>query len=377
MHILIAPDSFKDALGATDAANAIAEGVRQAAPDADWTLCPLGDGGEGTLEALLVASNAEARSLEVHDALNRPRTAQWGWIADRRTAIVELAEASGLQHLTNEERDALHTTTRGVGELIHAALEEGAEHLILTLGGSATNDGGTGMMSALGVRFLDKSDRVLAPGGAALADLARIDCSGIDSRVAGLTVEAAVDVNNPLCGDQGASAIFGPQKGATKAQVNQLDQALARLAEVTANATGQDHRDSAGAGAAGGMGFAALAFLSATLRPGIELVMEQVGFDQALERADLVITGEGRLDGQSLSGKTPIGVSRAAHRQGVPCVVLAGKLDSGWEKALDEGVTAAFALADGPMALEEALERAPELLSARSASIVRLFRHGR
>ncbi|WP_438764590.1 glycerate kinase [Kushneria sp. TE3] len=377
MHILIAPDSFKDALAATDAANAIAEGVRQAAPDAERTLCPLGDGGEGTLEALLVASNAEARSLEVHDALNRPRTAQWGWIADRRTAIVELAEASGLQHLTTEERDALHTTTRGVGELIHAALEEGAEHLILTLGGSATNDGGTGMMSALGVRFLDKSDRVLAPGGAALADLARIDCSGIDSRLEGLTVEAAVDVNNPLCGDQGASAIFGPQKGATKAQVNQLDQALARLAEVTANATGQDHRDSAGAGAAGGMGFAALAFLSATLRPGIELVMEQVGFDQALERADLVITGEGRLDGQSLSGKTPIGVSRAAHRQGVPCVVLAGKLDSGWEKALEEGVTAAFALADGPMALEEALERTPELLSARSASIVRLFRHGR
>ncbi|WP_457808714.1 glycerate kinase [Kushneria sp. EE4] len=377
MHILIAPDSFKDALAATDAANAIAEGVRQAAPDAERTLCPLGDGGEGTLEALLVASNAEARSLEVHDALNRPRTAQWGWIADRRTAIVELAEASGLQHLTPEERDALHTTTRGVGELIHAALDEGAEHLILTLGGSATNDGGTGMMSALGVRFLDKSDRVLAPGGAALADLARIDCSGIDSRLAGLTVEAAVDVNNPLCGDQGASAIFGPQKGATREQVNTLDQALARLAEVTANATSQDHRDSAGAGAAGGMGFAALAFLSATLRPGIELVMEQVGFDQALERADLVITGEGRLDGQSLSGKTPIGVSRAAHRQGVPCVVLAGKLDSGWEKALEEGVTAAFALADGPMALEEALERTPELLSARSASIVRLFRHGR
>ncbi|WP_456269311.1 glycerate kinase [Kushneria sp. AK178] len=377
MHILIAPDSFKDALGATDAANAIAEGVRQAAPDAEWTLCPLGDGGEGTLEALLTASGAEARSLEVHDALNRPRTAQWGWIASRRTAIVELAEASGLQHLATEERDALHTTTRGVGELIHAALEEGAEHLILTLGGSATNDGGAGMMSALGVRFLDDSDRPLEPGGAALSRLARIDLSGLDPRLEGLTVEAAVDVNNPLCGDQGASAIFGPQKGATRAQVDQLDQALAQLAEVTAQDIGQDHRDTPGAGAAGGMGFAALAFSGATLRPGIELVMEQVDFEQALERADLVITGEGRLDGQSLSGKTPIGVSRAAHRHGVPCVVLAGKLDSGWEQALDEGVTAAFALADGPMALEEALERAPELLSARSASIVRLFQHGR
>ena len=377
MHILIAPDSFKDALGATEAANAIAKGIHQASPEASWTLCPLGDGGEGTLEALLTASGAEARSLDVHDALNRPRTAQWGWINDRHTAIVELAEASGLQHLTLEERDALHTTTRGVGELITAALEEGARHLILTLGGSATNDGGTGMMSALGVRFLDDNDQPLEPGGAALARLARIDLSGIDPRLAELTVEAAVDVNNPLCGDQGASAIFGPQKGATKEQVNQLDHALARLADITAEATGHDHRYSAGAGAAGGMGFAALAFLKATLRPGIELVMEQVGFEQALERADLVITGEGRLDGQSLSGKTPIGVSRAARRQGVPCVVLAGKLDSGWEKALEEGVTAAFALADGPMALEEALERTSELLAARSASIIRLFQHGR
>lgn len=375
MHILIAPDSFKDALSATDAANVIAEGVHQAALEAELTLCPLGDGGEGTLEALLTASGAEARRIEVHDALNRPRMAQWGWIASRRTAIVELAEASGLQHLTSDERDALHTTTFGVGELIHAALDEGAEHLILTLGGSATNDGGTGMMSALGARFLDDNDRPLEPGGAALAGLARVDLSNLDPRLEGLTVEAAVDVNNPLCGDQGASAIFGPQKGATKAQVARLDRALAQLADVTAHTIDQDHRDTAGAGAAGGMGFAALAFLGATLRPGIELVMEQVDFEQALERADLVITGEGRLDGQSLSGKTPIGVSRTAYRQGVPCVVLAGKLDSGWEKALEEGVTAAFALADGPMALEEALERTPELLAARSASIVRLFGH--
>ena len=177
MHILIAPDSFKDALGATDAANAIAKGIRQASPMASWTLCPLGDGGEGTLEALLTASGAEARRVDVHDALNRPRKAQWGWIAKRRTAIVELAEASGLQHLTSHERDALHTTTRGVGELITAALDEGAEHLILTLGGSATNDGGTGMMSALGMRFLDEHDQPLAPGGAALEGLARIDLS--------------------------------------------------------------------------------------------------------------------------------------------------------------------------------------------------------
>ncbi|MFC0269545.1 glycerate kinase [Kushneria aurantia] len=373
MHVLIAPDSFKESLDAEQTARAIARGVRAASADAEVTLCPLGDGGEGTLAAILAASGAEARSLTVQDALGRPHSARWGWIATRRTAIVELAEASGLQQLTSDERDATRTSTHGVGELIAAALDAGAEKLMLTLGGSATNDGGSGMMQALGARFIDRHGETLSPGGAALAGLEHIDLSGIDPRLATLEVEAAVDVNNPLCGANGASAVFGPQKGATPPQVKALDAALARLAEVVAASDMSDHRDTPGAGAAGGMGFAALAFLGARLRPGIELVMAQVGFEAALASADLVITGEGRLDGQSLGGKTPIGVSRSAARAGVPCVVLAGKLDDGWQAVFDEGVSAAFALADGPMTLEQALEGAERLLAERSESIMRLW----
>ncbi|WP_106476187.1 glycerate kinase [Phytohalomonas tamaricis] len=376
MHILIAPDSFKDSLSARDAASAIARGVRRALPDAEITERPLGDGGEGTLDAVLAATGAEARQAMVQDPLGREVSATWGWIAPRRTAIVELAEASGLQRLNRAERNACTTTTYGVGQLIKQALDAGAEHLILTLGGSAINDGGSGMMMALGARFLDADDVPLPPGGAALAQLARIDTSGLDGRLAQLTVEAAVDVDNPLCGPRGASAVFGPQKGATPDQVAQLDQALSRLADVAVKTFGSDHRDIPGAGAAGGMGYAALAFFDATLRPGIALVMEQVGCLEVMSRADLVITGEGQLDGQSLSGKTPVGVARAAREHGVPVVALVGRLGEGWQAVFNEGINAAFALADGPMTLDEALPRTAELLADRTESVIRLWQAG-
>jgi len=260
-----------------------------------------------------------------------------------------------------------------VGELIRAALDAGAERLLLTLGGSATNDGGAGMLAALGARLLDGNGGDLPPGGAALAELAELDLSGLDPRLADLRVEAAVDVDNPLLGKRGASAVFGPQKGASPEDVTRLDAALARFADVTAGVLGEEHRELPGAGAAGGMGFAARAFLGAELRPGIELVMAQAGFETLLEGTGLVITGEGQLDGQSLAGKTPVGVARAARARGVPVVVLAGRLAPGWQAALEEGVTAAFALADGPMALDEALERCAELLADRAESAVRLF----
>ncbi|WP_192035148.1 glycerate kinase [Halomonas sp. YLGW01] len=372
MKILIAPDSYKDALSAQEAARAIADGIRRADPEAETLLCPMGDGGEGTLDALLAATGAERRLVEVQDALGRPRRAAWGWQADTRQAFVELAEASGLQHLAAEERDALHSTTHGLGELMRAALDAGAERLLLTLGGSATNDGGAGMLSALGARFLDDGGRELPPGGAALAELAQIDLSGLDPRLSRLKVEAAVDVDNPLLGAKGASAVFGPQKGASPAEVERLDAALGRLAAVAADCLSHDHRDRPGAGAAGGMGFAASAFLEAELRPGIELVMDAVGFDALLERADWVITGEGQLDGQSLSGKTPVGIARRARAKGVPTLALAGRLGDGWQAAHDEGIVAAFALADGPMALDEALARTPELLADRAESLMRL-----
>ena len=373
MKILICPDSFKDALSAADAARAIADGARRADASLDLLTCPLADGGEGSLDALLVATGAERRTARVRDALGRPIRADWGWRAESRTAYVELAEASGLQALARHERTALGSATFGVGELIREALDAGAERLLLTLGGSATNDGGAGMLAALGARLRDRQGRELPPGGAALAELAELDLSDLDPRLAALRVEAAVDVDNPLLGERGASAVFGPQKGATPTEVAHLDAALARFADVSAALLGQDYRDLPGAGAAGGMGFAARAFLGAELRPGIELVMAQANVAALMANADLVITGEGQLDGQSLGGKTPVGVARLARRHGVPVVVLAGRLAPGWQAAFDEGVTAAFALADGPMALDEALARCAELLAARSESLVRLW----
>ena len=373
MNVLLCPDSFKDALSAQDAAAAMARGVKRALPSAQVQACPLADGGEGSLDALIAATGAERRQLDVQDALGRPRKATWGWLSAQRTAFIELAEASGLQHLTADERNALHTSTFGVGELLLAALDQGAEKALLLLGGSATNDGGAGMLQALGARFLDQNDKPLPPGGAALSQLTRLTLDGLDPRLAGLALEAAVDVDNPLLGVRGATAVFGPQKGASPEEVEQLDRALGHFADISAQVLGEDCRTLPGAGAAGGMGFAAKAFLNATLKPGIEMIMQQADMATLLANADLVITGEGRLDGQSLAGKTPIGVSRAAKRLNKPVIVLAGSLGDGWQACFDEGVTAAFALADGPMTLADALPRTAELLEARCENLLRLW----
>ncbi|MFG6665881.1 glycerate kinase [Halomonas sp. HNIBRBA4712] len=373
MNVVLCPDSFKDALSAQDAARAMARGVLRACPDASVHPCPLADGGEGSLDALIAATGAKRQELTVKDALGRPRSASWGWLPGERTAFIELAEASGLQHLSTAERSALHTTTFGVGELFRAALDAGARKALLLLGGSATNDAGAGMLQALGARLKDREGRELAPGGAALAALETLDLTRLDPRLATLEVEAAVDVDNPLLGRRGASAVFGPQKGATAEDVATLDKALARFADVSADTLGHDRRELPGAGAAGGMGFAAASFLGAALKPGIEIIMEQAKLAALIEQADLIITGEGRLDGQSLSGKTPIGVARAAKRLGKPVVVLAGSLGDGWQACFDEGVSAAFALADGPMSLDEALPRTAKLLEARCESVTRLW----
>ena len=321
----------------------------------------------------MAATQAECRTLTVQDALGRPRQARWGWLGEQRTAFIELAEASGLQHVNSDERNALHTSTHGVGELFLAALDAGATQALLLLGGSATNDAGAGMLQALGARLLDQHGQPLPPGGAALQQLATLDLSTLDPRLASLDVTAAVDVDNPLLGERGASAVFGPQKGASPDDVATLDRALGHFATLAAEALGRDDRDMPGAGAAGGMGFAASSFLNARLSPGIDMIMQQAQVSSLLAKADLVITGEGRLDGQSLSGKTPIGVARAAQRLGKPVIVLAGSLGDGWQACLNEGVTAAFALADGPMGLEDALPRTAELLSDRCDSIARLW----
>ncbi|WP_057689199.1 glycerate kinase, partial [Bordetella pertussis] len=269
MKIVIAPDSFKESLSAPDAAAAIARGVRQACPGAHTLCIPMADGGEGTVQAVLAATGGQWRETTVRGALGEPVRARWGWLPDDATAVIEMAAAAGLELAPPAQRDPLRACSHGVGELIRAALDAGARRLIVGLGGSATNDGGAGMLTALGVRWLDADGRALAPGGAALADVRQVDASGLDARLRGVVVEIASDVDNPLCGPHGASHTFGPQKGATPEQVRQLDAALAHMAEIVTRAGHPDQRAAPGADAAGGLGYAALAFLSARLRPGV------------------------------------------------------------------------------------------------------------
>nr|WP_242697898.1 glycerate kinase [Bordetella holmesii] len=372
VKIVIAPDSFKESLSAADAARAIERGVKQACPGAHTVLVPMADGGEGTVEAVLAATGGQARQTRVRDALGRDTLAQWGWLDDA-TAVIEMASAAGLEGIAAAQRDPLGADTYGVGQLILAALDDGARTLILGLGGSATTDGGSGMLRALGARFLDAQGKEIAPGGAALQTLARIDLDGLDARLASLDVHVACDVDNPLCGPQGAAHVFGPQKGANPQQVAQLDAALGQLATIAHHTLGHDHRDTAGAGAAGGLGFAAHAFLRARFRPGVELVAERGGLAQALQGATLAFTGEGRMDAQTLRGKTPAGVARLAQQAGVPVVALAGSLGEGYEALHPAGITAAFSLLPGSHTLEHALTHASDYLTARARDVMQLW----
>lgn len=374
MKIVIAPDSFKDSLSAQGVADAVAQGLAQVWPDAQLIKCPMADGGEGTVESVLAACNGQWRRSWVKGPLGDSVEARWGWLPDSHTAIIEMAEASGLQLVPPGQRDACSSSTYGTGELIRAALDEGAGRVILAIGGSATNDGGAGAMQALGVALLDQHNRPLPPGGLALAELARIDLSKMDPRLAQVSFEIAADVDNPLCGPHGASAIFGPQKGASPGQVQQLDQALGHFAEHCAQALNKDVRDEPGSGAAGGLGFAAKAFLGAHFRSGVDVVAQLTGLAEAINGADLVITGEGRFDAQTLRGKTPFGVARIARQHGVPVVVIAGTLGEGYQALYEHGIEAAFALVSGPMTLQEACADAPRLLTERARDIARLWR---
>ncbi|WP_223569961.1 glycerate kinase [Pseudomonas sp. BF-R-26] len=374
MKIVIAPDSFKDSLSAQGVAEAIALGLAEVWPDAHLLKCPMADGGEGTVESILAACDGELRRTHVRGPLGTTVDAAWGWLPHSHTAIIEMAEASGLQLVAPNLRDACTSSTYGTGELIRAALDAGAQRVILAIGGSATNDGGAGAMQALGVKLLDAQGQTLMQGGLALAQLARLDLSDIDPRLAKVRFDIAADVNNPLCGPHGASAIFGPQKGASPEQVEQLDHALGHFAELCAQALDKDVRDEPGSGAAGGLGFAAKAFLGAQFQAGVEVVAELVGLAEAVKGADLVITGEGRFDAQTLRGKTPFGVARIARQHGVPVIVIAGTLGEGYQALYEHGIDAAFALASGPMTLEQACAEAPRLLRERARDIARVWR---
>lgn len=374
MKIIIAPDSFKDSLSAEGVAQAIADGLVKVWPDAQLIQCPMADGGEGTVDSVLAACNGELRRETVRGPLGEAVEARWGWLAHSHTAMIEMAEASGLQRVPPGQRDACISSTFGTGELIRAALDAGAQRIILAIGGSATNDGGAGAMQALGVQLFNAQGQALAPGGLALAGLTRMSLEQLDPRLAQVRFEIAADVNNPLCGPHGASAIFGPQKGANPQQVEHLDAALGHFADHCARVLPKDVRDEPGSGAAGGLGFAAKAFLGAQFRAGVEVVAELVGLDAAVQGADLVITGEGRFDAQTLRGKTPFGVARIAQRHGVPVIVIAGTLGEGYEQMYAHGVDAAFALPSGPMSLEQACSEAPRLLRERAADIARVWR---
>lgn len=369
LRILAAPDSFGGALDSVAVAQAIAAGWLRARPGDEVVRTPMADGGEGTLAAVAAAlgERAARRSVPAHDPLERQIFADYLLLEGGRTAFVEMAAASGLAQLSTEERtptSARVATTRGTGELVRSALDAGVKRLILGLGGSATTDGGAGMLAALGVRFLDMGGKALGPGGAALAELVVVDPAGLDPRLAQVEIVVASDVTNPLTGPAGAAATYGPQKGADPAAVTELDAALSVYGAAVEAVTGRPVADIPGAGAAGGMGAALLAFTNATLRPGVDMVAEMADLAAALDATDLVITGEGRADEQTLAGKAAMGVALAAAKRGIPVVLLCGTLGPGSE-ALE--VSGLFKLvqpvADRPMTLAEAMADTDRLLT--------------
>ncbi|MBI4328601.1 MAG: glycerate kinase [Chloroflexi bacterium] len=371
MRVVIAPQAFKGSLSAREACRAMKEGLHRALPEAEGVLVPMADGGDGTLEALVEISGGRYITTLVTGPQGDAVEATWGLIESDATAVIEMARASGLVLLAGRPLDPRTATSRGTGELILAALDRGARHIILGVGGSATNDGGAGLARALGARFLDREGCELPPGGAALARLERIDVSGLDARLAECSILVACDVTNPLTGPRGASAVYGPQKGATPAMVRELDAALARYAQVIKEQLGKDLADIPGAGAAGGLPVALLVFCRAELRPGVDVVAEAVGLEEKLKGADLVITGEGRLDGSALYNKAPIGVARRAKRLGIPAIAVVGSLGDGYEAALAEGIVAVETLVSGDVSLEEAQRDAFRLLSEATERAVR------
>ncbi len=382
MHILIAPDKFKGSLSAPAAARAMERGVLAACPEANVDLAPMADGGEGTVDALVVATGGTYQTITVRNALGEPISARFGILGDGQTAVIEMASASGLAIIPAQSRDPLTTTTYGTGELLRAAVECGVQRVIVGIGGSATNEGGAGFAQALGYRLVDSKGEDLPVGGGSLERLAAIQKTSSITRLENVTIEVACDVDNPLCGPRGATAVFGPQKfnpahPATPAQLSRLDANLARLASVIEADLGFSVTELPGAGAAGGLGAGLVAFAGGRLRPGIQIVIEAVQLRSRLSGADLCLTGEGALDASSAGGKTPVGVARLCRELGVPCLALAGTIGDGAPALLLQGIDAYFSICHKPMALEMAVGQAESLLSAATEQVVRGFLSGR
>ena len=363
MKILVAPQEFKGSISALSVAEAAKVGVIRVFPKAEVVLCPVADGGDGTLETLVEVSGGEVRTCNVRNPIGETITAQWGAMGDGVTAVIEMARTSGLALLSLDERDPLNASTFGLGQAILEALNEGFRNFIVGIGGSATNDAGAGMAQALGANLLDSEGRSIGSGGAALANLRSIDVSKMDPRIEGSHFMVACDVSNPLTGAEGASAVYGPQKGATPAMVAELDTALLNFADIVKKDIGKNVSGISGAGAAGGLGAGMLAFMGAELKAGVDIVLETVRLKEKLAGVDLVITGEGGMDFQTVYNKAPIGVARIAAELNIPTVAIAGLLGQNFTVVHDHGIRAATSIVDGPITLEESSERASELIS--------------
>ena len=376
MRIIVAPDSYKGSISALGVAEAMERGIKKVFAQAEVLKLPIADGGEGTVEALVSATGGRFFRKEVTGPLGEPVAALWGVLGDGKTAVIEMASASGLPLVPPDKRNPCLTTTLGTGQLVREVLDQGLPRLILGIGGSATNDGGAGFASALGIRFLDADGKELPAGGQALSRLARIDTSGVDPRLDRRALTVACDVDNPLCAPRGASAIFGPQKGACPDTVAVLDNALRHYGEQACAITGRRIMDRAGAGAAGGLGAALLFFTRAELKPGIEMVLEAIDFDRLSAGVDLVITVEGRTDRQTAFGKAPVGVAKIAKRHGVPVVCLSGGLGEGYEAIFEQGIDAAAVCPAAPMTLEDCLAQGPALVETAAERLCRTLKAG-
>ena len=376
MKVVIAPQSFKAGLSGIQVSRAIQEGILEVFPDAETALVPVADGGDGTLDALVRSTEGKVFTSRVTGPVGTPVSAAWGVMGDGETAVIEMAQASGLALLPPRYRDPRTTTSYGTGEIIGEALGRGYRRIIVGLGGSATNDGGVGMAQALAVRFLDSSGGELPHGGAALSRLARIDMSGLRLGVMEAEITAATDVTNPLCGPRGASAVYGPQKGASPRVVEELEMALDRLSGVIKRQLGVDVRDEPRGGAAGGLAAGLMAFTNARIESGIDLVCNALGFDAHLEGADLVFTGEGRADASTVYDKAPVGVAKRAKARGLPVISLVGSLGAGHEELYQHGIDALVPIIDRTMGFEESISRSYELLRRAAERTMRLLKVG-
>lgn len=373
MKIIIAPDSFKGSLSAVEVAKAINKGVKNAYSDAETHLLPVADGGEGTMDTLVTATNGEIREVSVIGPLGNEVKAAYGILGGSDTCVIEMASASGLALVPDGKLSPLDATTYGAGQLIKQALNDGFSSFIIALGGSATNDGGAGMLQALGLKLLDKTGKEVGYGGGQLVDIAKIDMNFFDPRIKNSKFLIASDVQNPLIGLNGASYIFGPQKGATPEVVKLLDENMSHWANQVAGVTGISLHDLPGAGAAGGIGGAFQAFFPAKMERGIDVVLDYVNLNGYLKNADLVITGEGQVDHQTASGKTALGVAQAAKKENVPTIILAGAVGEGVEVLYDFGIVSVNSIIDKPMTLHESMARTAELLEKSAEQIIRSY----